>query len=154
MLVPAAIQVSLDAPAVIGPRRRAMRVRLTAAVAESRRHVPVAQGSRNVDTGSRVGSTESVAEMTPSPDLAGLASPETPDGFSASMVAAASLKAGDTPRLEGENLEHIKTLAEVEASWPPILVHRQTMRVIDGMHRGLCKTAPFPSLAGVMQLQF
>jgi hypothetical protein len=51
------------------------------------------------------------------------------------MVAVASLKAGDTPRLGGENLEHVEALAEVGDSWPPILVHRQTMRVIDGMHR-------------------
>jgi hypothetical protein len=51
------------------------------------------------------------------------------------MVPTASLKAGDTPRLGGEEPEHVKVLAEVEDCWPPILVHRQTMRVIDGMHR-------------------
>lgn len=66
---------------------------------------------------------------------AGLASPGLADGFPAARVAVASLKAGDTPRLDGEDLEHIKALAEVRDWWPPILVHRQTMCVIDGMHR-------------------
>jgi hypothetical protein len=41
----------------------------------------------------------------------------------------------DSPRLEGEDLEHIRSLAELTDELPPILVHRQTMRVIDGMHR-------------------
>jgi hypothetical protein len=46
-----------------------------------------------------------------------------------------SLLAGDTPRLNGESGEHIRVLAGSEAPLPPILVHRETMRVIDGMHR-------------------
>jgi ParB-like chromosome segregation protein Spo0J len=41
----------------------------------------------------------------------------------------------DSPRLSGENLQHARLLAESDAELPPILVHRQTMRVIDGMHR-------------------
>lgn len=41
----------------------------------------------------------------------------------------------DSPRLQGEDLEHIRSLAELTDELPPILVHRQTMRVIDGMHR-------------------
>ena len=68
-------------------------------------------------------------------DLPSLASREIPGGLSAAMVSAASLKPADTPRLGGEDLEHVKALAEVKDRWPPILVHRQTMRVIDGMHR-------------------
>lgn len=51
------------------------------------------------------------------------------------LVAIAALKPADSPRLGGENLEHIRMLAEVDAPIPPITVHRQTMRVIDGMHR-------------------
>lgn len=50
-------------------------------------------------------------------------------------VSVRLLSVGDSPRLEGENIEHIQILAESEASLPPILVHRDTMRVIDGMHR-------------------
>ncbi|MFB9359798.1 ParB/RepB/Spo0J family partition protein [Actinoplanes nipponensis] len=41
----------------------------------------------------------------------------------------------DSPRLQGEDLEHIRSLAEFTDELPPILVHRPTMRVIDGMHR-------------------
>jgi ParB-like chromosome segregation protein Spo0J len=37
--------------------------------------------------------------------------------------------------MDGENLEHINALAEPETRLPPIIVHRSTMRVIDGMHR-------------------
>src|SRR5258708_15275107 len=73
--------------------------------------------------------------MTSPQDLTGLASLEMPGGVSATAVAAASLRPADTPRLGGENLDHGKALAEVGDCWPPILVHPQTMRVIDGMHR-------------------
>jgi hypothetical protein len=41
----------------------------------------------------------------------------------------------DSPRLGGENRDHIRLLADATAPLPPILVHRSTMRVIDGMHR-------------------
>ncbi|MYZ17342.1 ParB N-terminal domain-containing protein [Streptomyces sp. SID10115] len=41
----------------------------------------------------------------------------------------------DSPRLVGENADHIRVLAEAGSDLPPILVHRPTMRVIDGMHR-------------------
>ncbi|GLY71509.1 ParB/RepB/Spo0J family partition protein [Amycolatopsis taiwanensis] len=41
----------------------------------------------------------------------------------------------DSPRLDGEDEEHIAILAENDQELPPILVHRQSMRVIDGMHR-------------------
>jgi ParB-like chromosome segregation protein Spo0J len=32
-------------------------------------------------------------------------------------------------------MDHITALAEAGGGWPPIVVHRQTMRVVDGMHR-------------------
>ena len=41
----------------------------------------------------------------------------------------------DSPRLDGENEEHIHILAVSQTPLPPIVVHRHTMRVIDGMHR-------------------
>ncbi|ELS50295.1 ParB/RepB/Spo0J family partition protein [Streptomyces viridochromogenes] len=37
--------------------------------------------------------------------------------------------------MDGQDREHIARLAEVETPFPPILVDRHTMRVIDGMHR-------------------
>ncbi|MBE8520451.1 ParB N-terminal domain-containing protein [Amycolatopsis sp. H6(2020)] len=46
-----------------------------------------------------------------------------------------ALLPADSPRLSGENQDHVRTLADAGADLPPILVHRGTMRVIDGMHR-------------------
>jgi ParB-like chromosome segregation protein Spo0J len=45
------------------------------------------------------------------------------------------LTVGDGPRLSGEDIAHTQRLMEVAEDLPPILVHRMTMRVIDGMHR-------------------
>lgn len=50
-------------------------------------------------------------------------------------VPIAALRPSDSPRLTGEDGTHIRFLAQLEAVLPPILVHRPTMRVIDGMHR-------------------
>ncbi|HEU5471314.1 MAG TPA: ParB N-terminal domain-containing protein [Actinophytocola sp.] len=46
-----------------------------------------------------------------------------------------ALRPADSPRLVGEDDEHIRVLAEPDRALPPILVHRASMRVIDGMHR-------------------
>lgn len=43
--------------------------------------------------------------------------------------------AADSPRLDGEDEGHARVLAQSGSELPPILVHRATMRVIDGMHR-------------------
>ncbi|WP_149824890.1 ParB/RepB/Spo0J family partition protein [Streptomyces tailanensis] len=51
------------------------------------------------------------------------------------VVDIDSLDASDSPRLGGENRDHVRMLAEQEEPLPPILVHQPTMRVIDGMHR-------------------
>nr|ACJ60984.1 TEG1 [uncultured soil bacterium] len=40
-----------------------------------------------------------------------------------------------SPRTSGEDPEHIETLLSVEGELPPILVHRPTMQVLDGLHR-------------------
>ncbi|MFF2352055.1 ParB/RepB/Spo0J family partition protein [Kitasatospora sp. NPDC058115] len=45
------------------------------------------------------------------------------------------LKPADSPRLHGEDPDHVRLLAESDTVLPPILVHRGSMRVIDGMHR-------------------
>lgn len=50
-------------------------------------------------------------------------------------VPLEALLPGDSPRLVGEDAEHIRVLAQPDRPLPPILVHRPTMRVIDGMHR-------------------
>ncbi|MEV4514731.1 ParB N-terminal domain-containing protein [Dactylosporangium sp. NPDC049525] len=51
------------------------------------------------------------------------------------FVPIGSLLPADSPRLNGEDVEHVQMLANVETKLPPILVHQQSMRVIDGMHR-------------------
>ncbi|GAA4263725.1 ParB/RepB/Spo0J family partition protein [Dactylosporangium darangshiense] len=50
-------------------------------------------------------------------------------------VALEALRPADSPRLSGEDEEHIRVLAESGAGLPPIIVHRGNMRIIDGMHR-------------------
>jgi transposase-like protein len=51
------------------------------------------------------------------------------------MVPLSCLVTGDSPRRCGENNGHARTLAGLGDALPPIIVHRPTMRVIDGMHR-------------------
>jgi ParB-like chromosome segregation protein Spo0J len=51
------------------------------------------------------------------------------------LVPIAALRDGDSPRACTENPEHLQMLAAAESSLPPIVVHRATMRVIDGVHR-------------------
>ncbi|WP_203739068.1 ParB/RepB/Spo0J family partition protein [Actinoplanes cyaneus] len=41
----------------------------------------------------------------------------------------------DSPRLNGEDRRHTEALAGIGTELPPIIVHRATMRVIDGVHR-------------------
>jgi ParB-like chromosome segregation protein Spo0J len=51
------------------------------------------------------------------------------------IVPIVSLRAGESPRLNGEDRTHVARLAEADEPLPPILVERRTMKVIDGMHR-------------------
>jgi hypothetical protein len=51
------------------------------------------------------------------------------------QVEIAALTWGDSPRIAGEDLEHVETLAAAQTPLPPIIVHRATMRLIDGAHR-------------------
>ncbi|MEV7380714.1 ParB N-terminal domain-containing protein [Streptomyces lydicus] len=50
-------------------------------------------------------------------------------------VPVSSLNIGNSLRQGGINTDHARALAESVDSLPPILVHRGTMRVIDGLHR-------------------
>ncbi|WP_420717689.1 ParB/RepB/Spo0J family partition protein [Streptomyces sp. H27-S2] len=50
-------------------------------------------------------------------------------------VSISSLYPSDSPRSAGEDMEHVRALAESDAPLPPIVVMSSTMRVIDGMHR-------------------
>lgn len=50
-------------------------------------------------------------------------------------VPVGSLLPADSPRLAGLIQDHVQTLAESGADFEPILVHEDTGRVVDGMHR-------------------
>lgn len=46
-----------------------------------------------------------------------------------------TLVTGGSPRISGVDPEHVEALAAAQTPIPPIIVHRVTMRVIDGVHR-------------------
>jgi ParB-like chromosome segregation protein Spo0J len=50
-------------------------------------------------------------------------------------VPVETLRVTESPRSSGENAEHIRMLAGVLDELPPIIVHRRSMRVVDGVHR-------------------
>jgi AraC-like DNA-binding protein len=58
-----------------------------------------------------------------------------PEPGTITIVPINSLLPPDSPRLAGENVEHTRALAESTEPFPPVWVHRPSMRVIDGMHR-------------------
>lgn len=51
------------------------------------------------------------------------------------QVRVSALTLGGSPRLDGESAEHVEAMASAYGTLPPIVVHRPTMRVIDGAHR-------------------
>lgn len=61
---------------------------------------------------------------------------EKQDGHGQTVrVPISAVHLSDSPRSSGENTAHVRALAEVHKPLPPIVVHRQTMRVVDGRHR-------------------
>lgn len=50
-------------------------------------------------------------------------------------VPIAALVTSDSPRVAGEDAEHVDLLAQTEKPLPPVVVHRPTMRLVDGLHR-------------------
>ncbi|MGH3694293.1 MAG: ParB N-terminal domain-containing protein [Pseudonocardiaceae bacterium] len=57
------------------------------------------------------------------------------DRLPAVVLPISSLRLDDSPRQGGENEDHVRVLADSEEQLPPIIVHGQSMRVIDGLHR-------------------
>ncbi|MFF1357762.1 helix-turn-helix domain-containing protein [Streptomyces sp. NPDC058297] len=51
------------------------------------------------------------------------------------LVPVSALRPADSPRIAGEDPQHAHVLAQSGALLPPIVVHRESMRVVDGMHR-------------------
>lgn len=61
---------------------------------------------------------------------------DDPDSrFTLVTLPVCDLLRSESPRTAGESEEHAKLLAESHGELPPILVHRETMTVIDGAHR-------------------
>ncbi|MFV2088340.1 hypothetical protein [Micromonospora sp. LOL_021] len=50
-------------------------------------------------------------------------------------VPLALLRHTESPRLAGLNDEHLHLLTQTDTAFPPILVHRNTMRALDGVCR-------------------
>ncbi|WP_329136468.1 ParB/RepB/Spo0J family partition protein [Streptomyces sp. NBC_01476] len=59
------------------------------------------------------------------------------EGLSESIfrIPIAMLRDADSPRLEGIDRGHVRSLVATDGKLPPIIVHRPTMKVVDGMHR-------------------
>ncbi|SCK04866.1 Chromosome segregation protein Spo0J, contains ParB-like nuclease domain [Streptomyces sp. WMMB 714] len=51
------------------------------------------------------------------------------------LVSTEKLTASYSPRTEKKDTEYARKLADLAVPLPPIVVHRQTMKVIDGFHR-------------------
>lgn len=56
-------------------------------------------------------------------------------GAPSGLVPVSLLRLGELPRVGGVDDEHVNVLAKLDIRLPPIIVHRPTMRVIDGAHR-------------------
>ncbi len=54
---------------------------------------------------------------------------------SVGVVRVSDLLAEDSPRLSGLNSAHVERMVAAEWPLPPIIVHRPTMRILDGLHR-------------------
>jgi ParB-like chromosome segregation protein Spo0J len=76
-----------------------------------------------------------------------LDNPALIDSLPCERVSINSLLPGQSVRLAGENLTHTRALAELYDELPPILVHRDTGRIIDGAHR--CHAARIHGLTEV-----
>jgi AraC-like DNA-binding protein len=64
-----------------------------------------------------------------------LSEPSQADLNPVEEVEVSSLSIGHSPRIAGESLDHVEVLVEADGQLPPIIVHRPTMRVVDGAHR-------------------
>jgi ParB-like chromosome segregation protein Spo0J len=73
--------------------------------------------------------------VSPAKITGGNQAPPVIESFPVESVAVDSLVVAGSPRQGGEDQQHIRLLAEAPEPLPPIVVHRESMRVIDGFHR-------------------
>jgi ParB-like chromosome segregation protein Spo0J len=50
-------------------------------------------------------------------------------------LAVDAVRQAGSPRAEAVDQQHVRALADAPLPWPAIIVHRPTMRVVDGRHR-------------------
>lgn len=60
---------------------------------------------------------------------------DVPSGDPVVLIDLDDLREGGSPRVTGVDESHVDVLAGVLDKVPPILVHRESLRVIDGVHR-------------------
>jgi len=75
------------------------------------------------------------AYVQPYAEPAGTQSPESGKPDDVVRLPISAVADADSPRSTGVDPAHATSLAQAEAELPPIVVHRATLRVIDGMHR-------------------
>ncbi|QXE35779.1 ParB N-terminal domain-containing protein [Streptomyces sp. GMY02] len=68
-------------------------------------------------------------------DARGAGSTSATADHGTATVEISALAEGDSPRLGGLDMAHVRLLAERVDVLPPVLVHRPYMRVVDGRHR-------------------
>ncbi|WP_405163099.1 helix-turn-helix domain-containing protein [Nocardia sp. NBC_01499] len=51
------------------------------------------------------------------------------------LVPIDSVRIGETPRLAGEIPDYVRLIASLDITLPPIIIHRSSMSVVDGVHR-------------------
>ncbi|MGC5345208.1 hypothetical protein [Streptomyces sp. DT171] len=69
------------------------------------------------------------------PPVRGVATAGRPAVSGGTRVPLDALVPSESPRLDGEDLRYVGLLAALDTDPPPLLVHRATMRVVDGRHR-------------------
>ncbi|MDT7729631.1 MAG: hypothetical protein QOI21_6207 [Actinomycetota bacterium] len=107
-----------------------------------RAHAGHHRADRRIESGKATGdafvTADRLPDLTPSftpPHRLAVVRPFAPRTAAPDRVAITRLTIRDSPRLNGEDDEHIRRLAEAETPLPPILVHHDTMLVVDGVHR-------------------
>jgi hypothetical protein len=76
-----------------------------------------------------------VATETSSADAPSIWHIYTSGSTPSELMPVRSLRLGDSPRTNGVDEDYARALAKLDTRLPPIIVHRGSLRVIDGAHR-------------------